>query len=93
MPNFITVNGKNGPVVVVSILDKHNHNIRLIIVTGLTTPKGKIDVFAWSRFSTRVQNQIISLSKLCKVEFVCLGMNRPCKGIIDVINGRVNFLD
>lgn len=100
MPSTITVQGKNGLVIAVIILNGDNAPdtltdgiIKSITFTGLVTSNGKIDVFAWSKFSTQSQERFVRLSKQKKVIFACLGIDGTRKGIINEEEGRVHFLD
>lgn len=100
MPSTITVQGKNGLVIAVIILNEDKPPdslsdgiIKSITFTGLVTSNGKIDVFAWSKFSTQTQERFIRLSKQSKVIFACLGMEETRRGIIKEDEGCVHFMD
>lgn len=100
MHSTFTVQGKEDLVIAFVILkgDKAPHPltdgiIESITFTGLVSSNGKIDVFAWSKFSTQLQERFVRLSKQKKAIFACLGIDGTRIGIINEEEGRVHFLD
>lgn len=100
MPSTLIVQGKEDLVIAVVILNENKAPdtvtdgiIKSITFTGLVTSNGKIDVFAWSKFSTQLQERFVRLSKQKKAIFACLGIDGTRIGIINEEEGRVHFLD
>jgi len=90
MPSAITVFGSKSPLVAEAYVIFNDNDT--VIVSGLTSTNGKINVFAWTQIKEHDRTRLVFLSKQKKVIFACLGMDGTRKGIIDEEIGRVRFV-